>query len=57
MPLFRSPGHPEHLGGEELASFEGGVMSRTRALVKFLLLVGVLAALAMVLGGDPWGPV
>jgi hypothetical protein len=32
-------------------------MSRTRALVKFLLLVGVLAALAMVLGGDPWGPV
>jgi hypothetical protein len=32
-------------------------MSRKATLVKFVLLLAFVAATAMVLGGDPWGPV
>jgi hypothetical protein len=32
-------------------------MSRTTLLVKFVLLMIFVAAVAMILGGDPWGPV
>jgi hypothetical protein len=32
-------------------------MSRNTTLVKVVVLMVFVAALAMVLGGDPWGPV
>jgi hypothetical protein len=32
-------------------------MSRNTTLVKVVVLMVLVAALAMVLGGDPWGPV
>ena len=32
-------------------------MSRNATYAKFVLLMLVVVALAMVLGGDPWGPI
>ena len=32
-------------------------MSGTSTFAKFVLLMLIVAALAMVLGGDPWGPI
>jgi hypothetical protein len=38
-------------------SARGNQMSRNASYVKFALLMLLIVALAMFLGGDPWGPI
>ena len=49
--------HPSEPRACEATHPKGEEMSAKSTYAKFVLLMLVVIALAMVLGGDPWGPI
>jgi hypothetical protein len=52
-----SVGAPQSPSIEGLATERWGVVSRSSFSVRFLVLLALLVAAAMLIGADPWGPI